>query len=405
MAIYTAPGVYWQDVFTPPSPAFMTGIPAFLGYATGNGGAADQYVNQPQLLTLWTHFAQMYGEALPDGYLAHAVRGFFENGGQFCYVVRLQDAPVAPLHALAAGLAALTALNAIDLVCVPDIMRNVLTPDRTTLAGVTEMQSLVLNHCQQMGDRFAILDALNTSELTALPNAEENAQRLASVQEQKNALRSPFGALYYPWLLAPIHQGNPLSIPPCGHLAGIYARSDRTSGVHKAPANEPVEGILDLRRRLTEREAGLLNDMGVNCIRAFAGRGMRVWGARTLGDDENPAANYVNVRRLFVTVSRWLEQFMDAVAFDANDIRLWLRIMREISAYCDALFRQGALKGRTAAEAFFVKCDSETNPSAVIEAGMLVTEIGLAPLAPSEFIVVRVIHGDSGVTIQPVGRP
>ncbi len=114
-------------------------------------------------------------------------------------------------------------------------------------------------------------------------------------------------------------------------------------------------------------------------------------------------ANYVNVRRLFITVSRWLEQFMNTVAFDANDVRLWMRILREVNAYCEALFRQGALKGRTAAEAFYVKCDRETNPPAVIDAGMVVTEVGLAPLAPNEFIVVRIIHGESGVSIQPLG--
>lgn len=405
MSTYTTPGVYWQNVFTPPPPPFMTGIPAFLGYATGNGRPQEAYFNEPQLLTLWTHFEQLYGATPSSGYLAHAVRGFFENGGLMCYVVRLQEAPVTPERALAAGLEALTALSAIDLVCAPDIMRDILTPNTQALAGVTQMQAMLLTHCEQMGDRFAILDGLNTIELAPLPTAEidESSEKLASVQEQRAQLQSPYGALYYPWLLAPIHNGNPISVPPCGHIAGIYARSDQHSGVHKAPANEPLAGILDLRRHLSESEAGLLNEMGVNSVRAFPGRGMRVWGARTLGDDQNPVANYVNVRRLFVTVSRWLEQFMNAVAFDANDIRLWMRIMREVSAYCDALFRQGALKGRTAAEAFYVKCDSETNPPAIIDAGMVVTEVGLAPLAPSEFIVVRIIHGDSGVSIQPVG--
>lgn len=405
MAIDTTPGVYWQDIFTPPPPPFLTGIPAFLGYATGNGHAGQEYFNQPQLLTLWSHFEQLFGAAPDNGYLAHAVRGFFENGGLLCYVVRLEEAPVSAERALAAALEALRHLDSIDLVCAPDIMRNLLRPDAQALASVTHLQNLLLSHCQQMGDRFAILDSLNTTQLLPLRGAEADdaSEKIVSVQEQRALLQSAYGALYYPWLLAPIHNGNPISVPPCGHIAGVYARSDRTVGVHKAPANEALAGILDLRRHVSESEAGLLNEMGVNSVRAFAGRGMRVWGARTLGNDQNVIANYVNVRRLFVTVSRWVERFMNAVTFDANDIWLWMRIMREVSAYCDALFRQGALKGRTAAEAFYVKCDSETNTRAVIDAGMVVTEIGLAPIAPSEFIVMRIIHGESGVSIQPLG--
>ncbi len=185
-------------------------------------------------------------------------------------------------------------------------------------------------------------------------------------------------------------------------MAGIYARSDRRVGVHKAPANERLEGALDLSRHLTEAKVGQLNDMGVNSLRAFPGRGMRVWGARTLADDTDTGVHYVNVRRLLVTMDRWLERFMTTVVFEVNDVRLWVRIMREVGAYCDHLFRQGALKGRTVAEAFYVKCDSETNSRDVIDAGMVVTEIGLAPIVPGEFIVVRMIHGDSGVNIEPV---
>lgn len=405
MPTSTTPGVYWQDVFVPPPPPFMTGIPAFLGYAAGTGRPDEDHFDEPQLLTLWTHFEQLYGPPASSGYLAHAVRGFFENDGLMCYVVRLQEAPVAPDRALAAGLEALTALDAIDLVCAPDIMRDAIKADAQVLTSVTEMQKMVLTHCQQMGDRFAILDSLNTTVLATSPAPGKVAtdEKQASIQEQRAQLQSPYGALYCPWLLAPIRDGSPVSVPPCGHVAGIYSRTDQQTGVHKAPANEPIEGVLDLRYALAEAEAGLLNEMGVNSLRAFPGRGVRVWGARTLGDDRNPLGNYVNVRRLLITVSRWLERFMNAVTFEANDTRLWLRIMREVSAYCEALFRQGALKGRTAAEAFYVKCDSETNPSAVIDAGMVVTEVGLAPIAPSEFIVVRIVHGESGVSIQPVG--
>lgn len=440
-----APGVSWQDVFVPPPPPFLTGIPAFLGYTSGPApviapGAAgpddnlvDDLVDQPQVLTLWSHFEQRFGPPPATGYLAPAVRGFFENGGVLCYVVRLHDAPVPLEDALTSALAALLPLDTVDLICVPDIMRDVTTLDRQAEARVAALQQLVLDHCERRGDRFAILDCLNTDALDGAPAAPNAPAPLApaapaagdgaapvepaavdpamvepatvgpaTVQGQRAQLRSTCGALYHPWLLAAVGGGNPVSIPPCGHVAGIYSRTDQRFGVHKAPANEAVAGVLDLRHHLSAEEAGQLNDLGVNTIRAFPGRGLRVWGARTLGLDQDPLANYVNVRRLFTTVARWLEQFMSAVSFEANDVRLWLRIMRELSAYCEGLFRQGALKGRTAEEAFYVKCDSDTNPPDVLAAGMVVTELGLAPIAPAEFIVVRIIHGESGVSLVPL---
>jgi uncharacterized protein len=142
---------------------------------------------------------------------------------------------------------------------------------------------------------------------------------------------------------------------------------------------------------------GTLYAQGVNCLRALPGRGVRVWGARTLSAEAD--WRDVSARRLLGTISRWVERFMTSVVHEPNDIRLWVRIMRELTAYLDGLFQRGALKGRSADEAFFVKCDNETNPREVIEAGMVVTQIGVAPTAPAEFITVRVIHGASGVTI------
>ena len=151
-------------------------------------------------------------------------------------------------------------------------------------------------------------------------------------------------------------------------------------GVHKAPANEVVEGALDLRSDLTAEQAGTLYAQAVNCVRALPGRGIRVWGARTLSDD--PAWRDVSARRVVATVRRWVERFMRGLVFEPNDIRLWVRITRELTAYLDGLFQRGALKGRTAEEAFFVKCDSETNPGEVLDAGMVVTEIGAGAPAP-----------------------
>jgi len=373
-----APGVYRQDIFPAPKPSFLTGVPVFLGYAEKGP------FEETQRLTLWPQFGDLFGGApSKGGYLAHAVRGFFENGGLFCYVLRLQDGNN-PLDELRSGLEAISALDDIDLVCTPDVMRPSADGSAPTAEAVAALQRDVLDHCQRLGDRFAILDSLYTADI-------------AAVEKHRDKLNGDYGAVYFPWVAI---DGKPTYVPACGHVAGVYSRSDQAIGVHKAPANEEMEGVLDLRVNLTDPEQGRLNERGVNCLRAFPGRGIRVWGARTLS--KAPVWTYVSSRRLFITVGRWLERFMPEVAFAPNDIRLWVRIMRELTAFLEDLFRRGALQGRSAEQAFFVKCDGETNPPEVIDAGMVVTELGLAPVTPGEFIVVRVIHGASGVTITPV---
>jgi phage tail sheath protein FI len=377
---YQTPGVYPQDVFPPPAPGLLTGVPAFLGYAD------DGPFGQPQPLTLWPQFQAQFGAPREGGFLAYAVRGFFENGGLLCYVVRLDDSATA-LAGLRAGLAALEAVDPVDLLCAPDIMMSASLTTTPDVDAVTALQAEVLADCQRTGGRFAILDAvLNADAHTA--------------ETQGSTLASQDGALYHPWLWAPGQDGRPLYLPPCGHVAGIYSRSDQQTGVHKAPANEAIDGVLDLRVNLTDDVIGRLYASGVNCLRAVPGRGIRVWGARTLSDD--PGWRSIGARRVFLTMGRWLERFLTQLAYEPNDVRLWVRIMRELTAYLDDLFQHGALKGRSPEEAFFVKCDSETNPPEVIDAGMVVTNVGVALTAPAEFIVVRIIHGTSGVSIQPV---
>ena len=385
-----APGVYLQDVFPTPEPSLLTGVPAFLGYASQGA------VNAPQPLTLWPQFGTEYGappviEAQSGGpsvtgFLACAVRGFFENGGLLCYVVRLDDNADSPLTGLRAGLAALDEIDSVDLVCAPDIMVWASSTDTPDVAAATAMQAELLADCQRVCGRFAILDAVLTSD----PGI---------VEQQRSALTAQAGALYHPWLWAPDAAGAPRYTPPCGHVAGVYARSDQQPGVHKAPANEILEGVLDLRVILADDDVGRLYGNAVNCVRAMPGRGIRVWGARTLSDD--PAWQHIGARRVFLTMSRWLERFMTGLVYEPNDIRLWVRIMRELTAYLDGLYQSGALKGRSPDEAFFVKCDSETNPPEVAGTGMVVTQVGVAVAAPAEFVVVRIIHGASGVSIQP----
>jgi phage tail sheath protein FI len=150
------------------------------------------------------------------------------------------------------------------------------------------------------------------------------------------------------------------------------------------------EGALDLEFAVGGAIQAALNPAGVNCLRSLPGRGLRVWGARTLSTDASWL--YINVRRLVLTLARWIDRNMTWAAFEPNTARLWNRIQRELNAYLGRLWQDGALKGESAADAFFVKCDSETNPAGEREQGRVVTEIGLAPAVPAEFVVVRIVH-------------
>lgn len=378
---YPTPGLYWEDRFSSPVPEFLTGVPVFLGFAEQGEVAC------PQLLTLWPQYAEQFGpvgiSALPD-----AVQGFFGNGGRAAYIVRLRH--LVPLEvALAEGLEAIANLDTVDLVCAPDLA------DRSADAPqLLRLQEEILAHCEAMGDRFAILDA-------------PHGATLATVQAQQQHLSrhpgSRNGALYYPWVqvqrLNPDLKGK--ALPPCGHIAGLYAQSDGETGVHKAPANVALNGIFDLSAAVSTADQHWLNPpslgAGVNCLRVLPGRGIRVWGARTLSPEV--AWRYVNVRRLFLMVGRWVDRNLAQFTFEPNDLMLWIRIERELTAYLESLLAQGMLQGNSPEEAFFIRCDDEINTPEVRDRGLVITDIGLAPTVPSEFIVVRLIQGETGVTL------
>jgi phage tail sheath protein FI len=370
------PGVYREEIFPAAAPELITGVPAFLGYAQ------EGPINLAQRLTLWPQFKEIFGQPQEKGYLYRAVEGFFSNGGRLCYAVRLQQEGISPQEALSKALKELESLDAVDLICAPDIVG-----ESRAIDIVRKMQEAVLQHCDQMGDRFAILDSPSLSTAAQIPQILEHRQHLQSTN----------GALYFPWIK--IETGS--YIPPCGHIAGVYARCDREVGPHQAPANYVLEGVLDLQFEVSDTELDKLNPesevAGVNVVRAFRGRGIRIWGARTLSDD--PIWRYINVRRLFLTAGRWIERNLAGVAFEPNDYKLWVRIERELTTYFQSLFEGGALKGSTPQEGFYVKCDAETNPPEVRDAGKVVTEIGLAPTIPNEFIVVRLIHGTTGLSV------
>lgn len=369
------PGVYREKQFgSARRMEFATGVPAFLGVTPTeplSGVPARHY--EPVMLSLWSQFEQHVGKRRHDSYLAYAVHGFFQNGGQRCYVIPLKDNS---RTSLMKGLDAMVPLNGVDLVCTPDVVKD--------KDGAFEAQQEVVNRCELLGDRFAILDS-------------RLGDSCDQVWDQWSAVVGRNGALYYPWVKVPGFEGGFDLVPPCGHVAGVFARTDRLRGVHKAPANEVLEGIVDLERILTNRDQDYLNPKRINCLRSFPGRGIRVWGARTLSGQTD--WTYINVRRLFLTAVRWIDWNMYDVVFEANDSSLWARIERELTAYFTEQFQAGALKGATAQEAFYVKCNAETNPPEVRERSQVVTEIGLAPTIPYEFVVIRLIHGARGATI------
>jgi phage tail sheath protein FI len=205
---------------------------------------------------------------------------------------------------------------------------------------------------------------------------------------------SKFAVVYYPWIEISGPDGETMQIPPSGFMAGIYARTDNERGVHKAPANAVVRGALASASHITKGEQDVLNPMGVNCIRVFPGRGVNVWGARTLSSD--PAWRYVNVRRLFNYIEKSLERGLQWVVFEPNDQNLWARVRRDVTAFLTGVWRDGMLFGLSPDQAFFVKCDEELNPQDVRDRGQLFVDIGLAPVKPAEFVVFRLSQWAGG---------
>jgi uncharacterized protein len=267
------------------------------------------------------------------------------------------------------GLESLNEFDDISIVCIPDESK---FQDAIADALVT--------HCEKRKDRFAILQAKQSS--TDIPN-----------------LRPPkatkYAAFYYPWIkiLDPL-TGLPILVPSGGHVAGVYARVDQEKGVHKAPANEVVNGALGLEFNITKGEQDVLNPRGVNCIRAFPGRGILIWGARTAASD--PAWKYVNVRRLFIFVEKSIELGTQWVVFEPNDERLWARVKQTINQFLMGVWRSGALMGTTEDEAFFVKCDRTTMTQNDIDNGRLVVLVGIAPVKPAEFVIFRIAQVAKG---------
>jgi hypothetical protein len=513
MPTYLSPGVYVEEVEAGSRPieGVGTAVAAFVGFA------AQGPYNTPTLVSNWSQYTQVFGEFVEDCYLAHAVYGYFLNGGGACYVVRIGGqrspdravgkaaVPAGPSAALGGyrvvsreigagtgadggisvavrdpgegapedrftlvvkqggkivetfenvttkrgkenvatvvaersklitleestesgtvakpgkgevalkapapppavpsrlsadeyvgdvsertGFGGLETVDEVTMIAVPDLM-GAYQRGALDLESVKAVQLAMIAHAELMGDRIAILDAppgLTPSQV------KEWRVDIAGYD-------SKYAALYYPWVkVFDSATGTNRFVPPSGHLAGIWARNDASRGVHKAPANEVVRGAVALETQLTRSEQELLNPLGVNCIRTFPGRGIRVWGARTLSSD--PAWRYLNVRRLFNYLEESILNGTQWVVFEPNDDALWARIRRTISAFLVNEWRRGALFGLTPDEAFFVKCDRETNPSESVDAGQVVCEVGVAPVKPAEFVIFRLAQVSGGASM------
>jgi len=246
--------------------------------------------------------------------------------------------------------------------------------------GAADICSAIINHCQyQSGYRFAVIDA---------PEGQSNYQNLTPRGMSANSDTS-YAAYYYPWIwISDPVTGKLIKVPPGGHVLGVYARTDDTRGVFKAPANEIVDGALDLEYDISDNSQGFLNPAGVNVIRKFPTRGIRIWGARTLASDA--LWKYVNVRRLFIFLERSIYEGTQWVVFEPNDQRLWARVVDTVRLFLRQQWRQGALMGATEDQAFQIACDQSTMTPEDILNGMLICQVGIAPVRPAEFVIFQI---------------
>lgn len=251
--------------------------------------------------------------------------------------------------------------------------------------GVTDpnVQLTLTAHCENLGSRFAVLD---------MPEELSKTDELIT---HRNVIDSTYAAMYHPWLTVfdPLDKKN-INIPPSGSVLGIYARSDNSRGVHKAPANEVVRGCTGLSVPFNKGEQDILNPKGINLIRSFPGQGIRVWGARTASSD--PSWRYVNVRRLFIFLEESIKANTNWVVFEPNDERLWSRVKRTIDGFLRTMWRDGALAGGSESEAFYCEIGPSTMSQDDIDNGRLICVIGVAPVKPAEFVIFRITQKTGG---------
>ena len=328
-------------------------------------------LNMPTLVTSWEEFKSNFGDfQMGNSTLAHAAYGFFNNGGTRCWILRIAD-----LTSLANSLALFEPIDEIAIVAVPGAI---------TQAQHTDM----IAHCAKLQDRVAVLDG----------DSSKTPDAVSAIRPVGRSAEASYAAIYYPWLkvsnplfnpLKPEEQPLMVNVPPSGHITGIYARSDSTRGVFKAPANEGVIGALDTSRPISKAHQDGLNPEGINVIRVFNGA-VKVWGARTMADEGTSQFRYVSTRRFFNFLRESIDEGTQFAVFEPNSPSLWQGITQTLNGFLLNQWRDGALFGATPEQAFFVKCDKDTNPKEVRELGQVITEIGVAIVKPAEFVIFRI---------------
>jgi hypothetical protein len=357
-----------------PAPALpsVSGAPSSTAAFAGMAGRGP--TDTPTLVRSWGEFVQIFGSAdaaLRRPYLAPSVQAFFAGGGRRCYVVRVAGAEDAAFIGSdggrrgRTGLQALRAIGEAAIICIPGV-------------ASPAVQSALLSHCEELGDRFALLDA-------------EPDANIEAVLRQRQSLRSErgFGALHYPWVRSDPAETGFAELPPSGFVAGLYARTDGELGVWRAPSSA-VLGAAGVTRTLRDAELQSLEEADINPLRFIAGRGVLVWGARTLASDSE--WKYAPLRRFAIFLEASIQQGTEWAVFEPNDEPLWARLRVCAAEFLHALWRAGALQGTTPEEAYFVRVDRSTMTSEDIERGRTVLLAGVAPLRPAEFVVLRLVH-------------
>jgi len=377
-SLYKSPGVHIEsagDRYVPLE-RVETGVTAFLG-------VTDKGPRQvPTRVGSFEQYEKVFGAGM--SYMTHALRGFFDNGGRTAYVLNVDSGSFDPtpddfigLQGVEPrGLQALERIDDVDLLVAPDLMfqykRSVGFQEPEHVLAV---QRAMVEHCEKMHERFCLLDSLPGHDLK-------------EALEWRGHFDTSHASFYFPWIKVRMGEEVLSPIPPSGHIAGLIARTDKAEGVHRAPANQPLQGLVDVAQRVRKRERDYAFDHRINTLVPFPGRGIRIWGARTLSSD--PSFVQINVRRLFILVRKSVEKYAQWVVFEPNEPSLWKKMIRSIDVFLGDLWQEGALLGGTREQAYYVTCADETNPTEARDVGELVCEIGISPVKPAEFIVVRI---------------
>ena len=360
------PGVFVEEI--PAAVRTITGVSTSVTAFVGAASRGRSY--RAARIESFGKFEQRFGGLVANCDLGYAVQQFILNGGKDAWVVRVARQLTAAK--VIKGIHALDAVDIFNLLVIPGMMNS-------------EALLAAADYCRQRR-AFLVLDA---------PKSAQTPAQMAEAVQNATLLKSSYGAVYFPWIDIPdpLNTGNLRVTPPSGSIAGLFARTDTSRGIWKAPAGTDINliGVSGLRYNLTDSENGALNALGINCLRVFP-TGTVAWGARTLeGADEFASEwKYIPVRRLALFIEESLYRGLEWAVFEPNAEPLWAQIRLNVGAFLHQLFRQGAFQGITPRDAYFVKCDAETTTQNDIDAGVVNVMVGFAPLKRAEFIVVKI---------------